>query len=566
MKNSKNNFLQKDNCIKQLGNRAIAGILLLLLFASCKEHKHISQKNVVVQPAEIKVVASDLIQNTLADALDSNGHLKNFELNYSSVLQQVYRQRSYEPMWSNKDAFTPHTDSLFHFINNAYAYGLFPEDYNLERLTELRTQVTDTTKENKLDASKWAEADLRLTAAFVGIIKDLKWGRLLHDSLVKKDSLFNSNFFYSQWQAFNQHKNMAVIADSVEPQHHFYQEIKSTLQQFLDSVTIKKYATVKAKDSLQYPKVVAARLYEEDTAFAVNSTDSVALSTAIKKYQRSKKLKPDGKITPALIKELNQTPYHKFIRVAINMDRYKQLPSLPDQFIFVNIPAYRLQLWDSGMVMLTSKVIVGKPETRTPQITSAITNMITYPKWHIPESIIKKEILPGLKSDPGYLARKGFHLVDDRGNDVDPYTVKWAQYKSYIPYTVVQGSGDDNALGVFKFNFPNPYSVYLHDTNQRYLFEKGKRALSHGCVRVQAWSELASYILTNDSKVSTNAVPVDSMQNWLVLKEKHTIPVRKKVPLYIRYITCSVQEGNFVFYEDIYGEDSRLQDLFFSNK
>jgi murein L,D-transpeptidase YcbB/YkuD len=134
----------------------------------------------------------------------------------------------------------------------------------------------------------------------------------------------------------------------------------------------------------------------------------------------------------------------------------------------------------------------------------------------------KKEILPALKLDPAYLSRKGFSLVDNKGNDIDPFTVEWAKYENYIPYTVVQGSGDDNALGVIKFNFPNKYSVYLHDTNQRYLFGKEKRALSHGCVRVEAWQELATYILERDS-TSANAVPVDSMQTWLALKEKHVI-------------------------------------------
>jgi murein L,D-transpeptidase YcbB/YkuD len=215
--------------------------------------------------------------------------------------------------------------------------------------------------------------------------------------------------------------------------------------------------------------------------------------------------------------------------------------------------------------MLTSKVVVGKPQTRTPQLTSAISDLITYPKWHIPQSIIKKEILPALKRDAGYLARKGFSLVDNKGNDIDPYAVQWANYDNYIPYTVVQGSGDDNALGVIKFNFPNKYSVYLHDTNQRYLFGKEKRALSHGCVRVESWQELATYILERDSS-SKNAVPVDSMQTWLALKEKHVIPVRKRLPLFIRYFSVAAEAGKLNFYDDVYEEDQELIKLFFKPK
>ena len=131
---------------------------------------------------------------------------------------------------------------------------------------------------------------------------------------------------------------------------------------------------------------------------------------------------------------------------------------------------------------------------------------------------------------------------------------------------MVQGSGDDNALGILKFNFPNKYSVYLHDTNQRYLFSKSSRALSHGCVRVQAWEELAKYILRNDSVYSVNAVPVDSLENWLQTKQKKYIPVHKPIPLFIRYFTCDVKEGRLTFYEDIYGEDKRIREKIFSDK
>jgi murein L,D-transpeptidase YcbB/YkuD len=210
--------------------------------------------------------------------------------------------------------------------------------------------------------------------------------------------------------------------------------------------------------------------------------------------------------------------------------------------------------------------VVGKPNTKTPLITSAITDMITYPKWHIPESIIKKDILPGLKRDPGYTLRKGFTLFDKDGNEVDPYTVNWSKYKEGIPYKVVQGSGDENALGVIKFNFPNDHSVYLHDTNQRYLFSKTNRALSHGCVRVQAWEDLAHFILRNDSIYSEKAIPIDTVNNWLALKEKHVIPVRKKLPLFIRYFSCEGIDDHVVFYEDVYGEDRLIREKIFSDK
>jgi murein L,D-transpeptidase YcbB/YkuD len=132
----------------------------------------------------------------------------------------------------------------------------------------------------------------------------------------------------------------------------------------------------------------------------------------------------------------------------------------------------------------------------------------------------------------------------------------------------VQGSGDANALGILKFNFPNKYAVYLHDTNQRYLFGQTIRSLSHGCVRVQEWQKLAYYIIRNDRvQPATNKLAmIDSMDTWIERKEKHSIPVKSKLPVYIRYFTCEGKPGGITFYDDIYGEDKRLRERYFALK
>jgi murein L,D-transpeptidase YcbB/YkuD len=324
---------------------------------------------------------------------------------------------------------------------------------------------------------------------------------------------------------------------------------------------------VNVKDSANVKSLLTKRLKDVDTTLhSISEPDSMQVASAIRRYQIRKRLKPDGKFSVSLASSLNESDKEKFIRLAITLDRYKQMPALPGQYIWVNIPAYQLTVWEDSIPVLTSKVVVGKPYTRTPILTSAISDMITYPLWHIPNSIIAKEILPNLKKDPGYLSKKGYSLVDGKGNQIDPYLIDWSQHEKTIPFRVIQGSGDDNALGVLKFNFPNKYSVYLHDTNQRYLFANRKRALSHGCVRVQEWDKLARYILNQDGMINTRSVPVDSMMTWLALKEKHVIPLRKRIPLYIRYFTCEAKDNNLVMHEDIYGEDRKLRDKYFANK
>jgi murein L,D-transpeptidase YcbB/YkuD len=550
-------------CLKLL----FLSAFVTVLFYSCKEkNKDVTEKQIVEQPEDINAKAEALIRGTLKEILRNDKDLPDsFHVKNASILQYLYDQNSFSPLWSSKGSFTANGDSLFAFIKQSREYGLFPEDYYFTKLGALKTQLADTSTKKNLDASAWAYSDLLFSSAFVQIVKDLKAGRLLPDTIIAKDSVLVPDFFLTQLNSFTGRKDS--VFEHLEPQNTDYKNLRVALHQFLQDADLKKYTFVATEDSAQIPRLLYKRLSEEDTSLSNEAADSVQLAKAIKRYQKRKDLKADGKISSALISRLNNTDNERFIQIAINLDRYKLLKPLPEQYLWVNIPSFYLELRQADTVALKSRVVVGKPATKTPIITSAISDMITYPKWTIPESIIKKEILPGLKRDAGYTIRKGYSLVDKDGNEVNPYEVKWAKYDSYIPYKVVQGSGDANALGVLKFNFPNKYSVYLHDTNQRYLFSNKKRALSHGCVRVQAWKELAKFILRNDSLNSVNPVPIDSMENWLATKQKRYIPVRKPVPLFIRYFTCSTDEkGKLVFFEDIYDEDKKIREKIFVNK
>ena len=543
-------------------------ILAVVLLFSCKDkNQDVTEVQIVKQPEDINARAEDLIRSTLKEILSNDNELPDsVKVKNALILQHLYNENVYEPLWSSKGSFNRNGDSLFSLISHLKEYGLFPDDYYYSKLSSVRTKLSDTSKETKLNASLWAYSDLLFSSAFVQIIKDLKAGRLVPDTVIARDTSLQPAFFAAKLRSFQQREDS--VFESLEPKDSGYIKLKMVLNDLLPKANFKKYTLVATTDSAQIPRLLYKRLSEEDSTLIPDTRpDSLQVSSAIKKYQKRKKSKADGKITAALIERLNNTDEQKFLRLAINLDRYKLLPRLPQLYIFVNIPGYYLRLIQSDTVVLRSRVVVGKPITRTPIITSVINNMVTYPKWTIPESIIKKEILPGLQRDPSYTLRKGYSIVDEDGNEIDPFSVRWAKYKEAIPYKVVQGSGDDNALGVLKFNFPNNYSVYLHDTNQRYLFSNKKRALSHGCVRVQAWDSLARFILRNDSLKSKNFIPTDSLQTWLATKQKKYIPVRRPIPLFIRYFTCEVNsEGKLVFYEDIYEEDRKLRETVFANK
>jgi len=518
--------------------------------------------------------ATDIIRHSIGEAISNNGRLEDLTLLSQPRLTMIlYEKNAYAPVWSNKEEWLPEGDTLYHFIKTVQLFGLFPEDYHVKELTAIRQQFFNDSdaKGDRKNASLWSKADIMLTDAFLQVVKDIKLGRLPQDSItLRKDSVLSNDFYQQQFAALQQAGSLAQLIQSLEPKQIGYRLLKEGIQKFLDSADYRQFTVVPSpgKDPVKFKKALQQRLYEGGY-LAVDSVmaDSSQLVGAIKKFQKEKGIAVDGRAGEGTIRMLNTSDREKFFRIAISMDKYKMLPEeMPSRYIWVNIPSYYLQVIEGDSVQFSSKIICGKPKTSTPLLTSAISELITYPIWTIPNSIILKEVLPSLKKNPGYLARKGYSLVGKDG-EVDPYSVDWSKYSKSIPYRVVQGSGDANALGVFKFYFDNKYSVYLHDTNQRYLFGQTMRSLSHGCVRVQEWERLAFYILRNDSlNGGGNVARIGSIKTWLQRKEKHSIGLKNKMSVFIRYITCEGKDGGIVFYDDIYGEDKKLREKYFAFK
>jgi murein L,D-transpeptidase YcbB/YkuD len=473
-------------------------------------------------------------------------------------------------VWSAEEIWKPLTASLIQYLDTCERDGLFKESYQYVTLKKWQLHLTDSLAK-KIPYS-WALNDLLLTDAFFHIIQDLKQGRLQADSLAwkhKKEK--REQFFIKTLKAFQSGSPIAELFSSLQPANEAYLNLRKSIPGFLDSMDQHSYTYLAypSKDSLAFQKKLLKRLGESGIIPVSATIDSAALADIISRYQRSRKIKETGKLSAALVKTLNNTDREKFKRIALTLDRYKNLPEkLPEKYIWVNIPSFLMKVWQNDTLVMESKVIVGTPGTPTPVLSSEISDIVVYPTWTIPNSIILKEILPALKKNPGYLARKGFGLYTYKGEPVDPYSVNWAKYTKGIPYLVRQGSGDNNALGVIKFNFKNPYDVYLHDTNQRSLFKNQNRSLSHGCVRVQNWEELAFYILRNDSIHSqvpdSLKISTDSIGTWIERKERHVVGIRKRLPVFIRYFGVEDVNGVIKFYDDIYGDDKRLRERYFA--
>lgn len=456
----------------------------LIFLYSCKSKHAATEKQIVSTPEQMDSKIAENVKEVLQYALDNKGMINDtIKLSLPAIVDSFYHKNNYENIWSKQEKWEPLADSLYNFIEHCEAYGLYPSDYHYSDIISIRTLLVKDSLA-KTDATIWTIAELMLSDAFMQLSRHLKQGRLLPDSIsLSANAKVTNEFFIKNLETVIESHSLTPLLNTLEPKHKDYAELKKGITRFTDSMDRKAYTYVvyPNKDSAAFISNLKKRL-EEGGYFStkIKTHDSSEIANAVKNYQKRRGIKADGKINSSIVRSLNSTDIERFKRIAINIDRYKQLPeSLPLRYIWVNLPGYYLRVIDTDTLVLESKTIVGKPATRTPTLNSEITDMITYPQWTIPNSIIKKEILPAMKKNPGYLARKGYNLVNTEGETIDPWTVNWEKYTKGIPYKIVQGSGDDNALGVYKFNFNNPYSVYFHDTNQRYLFKNSARALSH---------------------------------------------------------------------------------------
>ena len=244
----------------------------------------------------------------------------------------------------------------------------------------------------------------------------------------------------------------------------------------------------------------------------------------------------------------------RFERVALNLERWRAEPNAESEYLLVNIPAFELLVLGHDTVKRRARVIVGKPATPTPTLRSRIKYFTLAPVWNVPYSIASQEMLPRLQDDPSFLAESDLAVYDDRGRRRNPWRIDWSEVtEQRFRYTIQQEAGPRNVLGNFVFHFPNPYLVYLHDTPERHLFAQADRALSHGCIRVERPRELAAWLLRREGNPALLLTPAQARQC-----PPQDVLLRRPLPIFIRYATCTAENGRLRFFRDIYGQDQVL--------
>jgi murein L,D-transpeptidase YcbB/YkuD len=350
-----------------------------------------------------------------------------------------------------------------------------------------------------------------------------------------------------------------TIADSILNKKHsdekyydqvneMYASLKKSLQLYLTITKAGGWPTVpafkgslKKGDSLAVISVIKKRLQlTKDMAGADSSslfTDT--LEAAIKTFQQRHGYKADGVIGSSLVKDMNIPARERLMQILLNMDRMRWMPQKPEgNLIIVNIPEFILHVYDGNKTVFDMVVVVGRVGNNTMMFNGDLNQINFSPYWNVPQSIIQKEILPAIARNPNYLAAKNMERIGGG---------------------IRQKPGPGNALGKVKFIFPNSFNMYFHDTPSKSLFERDKRAFSHGCVRLNEPQKMAEWLLRNDTEW-----PREKIVSAMNQTQEKIVRLKQAIPVFIIYYTAWVDNnGKLNFRDDVYEHDkAELKKMF----
>lgn len=542
--------------------------VILLIFAtltiiSCNKCSDDKPKEAVLveKPEMVNEEVSRLLTETL-NKTDTSSILiaEDDSLYATKFILDFYTKKKYTVVFTDKGKLTKQGDTLLNIIRHADVYGLFPEDYHYQKIDLLLKYAQDSTTQ-KYDAAKLLNADLLLADAFFTMAVHVNKGRLNADSLNYewKGTQIDTNVVDILNTVMAKNRIRSAI-DSLEPKNIYYQCMKIALKNFKFEFKDTDWDSIASRDSdsSTFMARVKERLIKSHDYFdEFSGSDSIKLVKSIRNFQCKNNLTEDGKIGKLTFRALQRTKQDYIDQIALNMERWRwsRVPT-EKQYVWVNIPKYEMKVMEEDTIVMKSRVIVGAPDHQTPLLKSTIRYFLIYPYWTVPYSIATKEILPILKRDTSYLRRKRFDVLDRNNKEVDPSTISWKKYsKNYFPWKLRQAIGEDNSLGILKFNFENKYGVYMHDTDSRRLFGREMRAMSHGCCRLDKFMDFAKFLIRDDSV----RYPVDSLLADISKQQQKYVYIKKPIPIYINYFTVEVDEYYEIHYFiDIYKRDEKM--------
>jgi len=546
--------------MRRLALLSVAAVVVLLA-ASCQK-----------EPGPQRITVSMAIAARMTADVPS-AHPRSAWL--AEEVHRFYDQRNNAPAWSDGRAPRENAHELVELLMKSGRDGIDSTVFAPSAMGVAMMALKPTGLGASANPESLARLDIRFTRAA------LRYVHLLHDGKIPAAVLD------SDWVALRDTIDaVAVLAhaiksqklaeglDAAAPKGNAYRALRAARDRMLEIEAAGGWPELPAGPPLakgaqdgRVPVLRQRLAVEGLLKGAEGDAFDAPVEIALKSFQSRHGLPPSGKVDDRTRAMLNRTPASWAKMLAMNMERRHWVPeSFAEPCVVVNLPAFHLDVHDSGRVVLDMKVVIGAKRNPTPVFSDTITYLELNPTWRLPKRIIVEEMLPALKKDPEHFAKQNMKVLYTRGREYEEVradSINWAAVESdSFPFLVRQDAGPDNPLGRIKFMCPNEYDVYLHDTPSTSLFASDARARSHGCVRVQKPMMLAERLLTDQPQAledSLNAIFASGIRRRITLK--------RKMPVHLMYWTAWVDDHGVVQYrDDLYGIDDRIADAIASGR
>jgi L,D-transpeptidase YcbB len=484
--------------------------------------------------------------------------------NRDSLHQKVYSHINFEPIWVKAQGLNRNGEELLAYLDEVKYEGLDEKNYLLDEIESLVSQVRETT-----DPEMHAILDMMLSNSYWRLAKDLDKGRVDPASLNfdwKIEASAKKSDYYQM--LIDLHKNKVSVAESLDelkPKNFRYVQLKDMLKKALekeerDRQVIAFADKIEPGEDHEVIPLIRRRLAEWGDFTAGGSHESQTydedLQEAVKRFQSRHGLSSDGVLGEDFLEAVNYQHTDYITKIKVNLERLRWLPDFVEgdnKKVVVNIPDFNLFYLNGEDTVFTSRVVVGKEYRQTPVFSSKMSYLVFSPTWTLPQTILWEDVIPSIQKDEGYLERNKMQVIANDGEPIDPKDVEWDKLtKDEFPYVIRQVPGDHNSLGRVKFMFPNNYSVYIHDSPAKSLFDKDERTYSSGCIRIEKPVEFASLLL-QDSGWDEDRI-LDAMQ----LEDEKNVNLQINPEVWILYLTVWENQKGVQVREDIYDGDRKL--------
>jgi murein L,D-transpeptidase YcbB/YkuD len=460
------------------------------------------------------------------------------------IVETFYTGRDFAPLWIADGAMNDRAKAAAAYLAGVDADGLDPSEYPVPQIKA------------GMEPEALAEAEIKLTDAVLTFARHAMSGRV-HYSRVSADIIYDlakpdpANVL----ARVSKGQDVAAALDSFNPPQPQYKALKAKLAEarggkgdpskpVIPQGPVLKYSKDKKGNEvlMEDPRVPALRQWFSLTAPDGDTNYDKALSDSIAKFQKEQGLNANGQLTAATLEAINGPKREKTVDIILaNMERWRWMPrDLGETYVMVNIPDFTLRVVKDNKLVWKTRVVVGKPTLPTPLLSADMKYITVNPTWNVPPSIIQNEYLPALQQDPQAMERIGLKVEQNRDGTIRIY----------------QPPGDRNALGRIRFNFPNKFLVYQHDTPDKHLFAHDKRAYSHGCMRVQDPLKYGEVLL--GLTLPNEHYTADRLQKMFGGSEVN-INFPAGIPDHLTYQTAFVDDaGALQIRDDVYGRDAKL--------